>query len=120
MILRQNKDVTTLVSFIWKVISIAYIISNINGMDMKKHILIVDDEEYLLTTLQRSLNSLNKFQVTTTTNVHQVLNIIGELNIDVLITDLSMPGRAGLDLVADTRNKYPGMKIITISGRGPI
>jgi DNA-binding NtrC family response regulator len=92
----------------------------INGLDMKKHILIVDDEEYLLTTLQRNLTKLNRFKVTTTTDVLQIINVIKDHSIDVLITDLFMPVKAGLELVAEVRKKYPAIKIITMSGSGPI
>jgi len=40
--------------------------------------------------------------------------------VDVVITDLLMPERDGLEFIAEIRKKYPAVKIIAMSGGGHI
>jgi len=37
---------------------------------------------------------------------------------DLIITDLVMPGKEGLETIVDLRNEFPDLKIIAISGGG--
>ena len=47
----------------------------------------------------------------------QVLSMLGEnkLEVDVLLTDISMPGMDGLALTAEVSEKYPGIGIVILS-----
>ena len=46
---------------------------------------------------------------------HEILKGIEEHHPDILITDLSMPGRAGLDLIRDIRQLYPKLPILVLT-----
>ncbi len=46
---------------------------------------------------------------------HEVLDGLKRLEPDVLITDLSMPGRSGLDLVADIKQLFPKLPILVLT-----
>jgi len=86
---------------------------------MKKHILIVDDEQLLLNSMQRDLREFeNKFDIHVTTNSNNTLRLIEELDIDLLITDIFMPDKDGIELTREVMAKYPAVKIIAMSGRG--
>ncbi|MFI5236312.1 MAG: response regulator [Ignavibacteriales bacterium] len=46
---------------------------------------------------------------------HEVLNGIKDFNPDILITDLSMPGRSGLDMISDVKQLYPKLPILVLT-----
>ena len=88
---------------------------------MKKRILIVDDEQNILNAMQRELRLFaNKYEVYTTTHSKDVLNLINKHQIDLLITDILMPEKDGIEVVVETLEQYPSVKIITMSGGGKI
>ena len=50
----------------------------------------------------------------------QAPKILESQPIDVVITDLLMPERDGLEFITEVRKKYPKVKIIAMSGGGHI
>jgi len=46
--------------------------------------------------------------------------IINEHQIELLITDILMPEKDGIEIVMETLKKHPSIKIITMSGGGQI
>ena len=89
------------------------------GFDMRKCILLVDDEQLLLDSMQRILKIFKTgYKVLTTTNSFEVPRMIGESAVDILVTDIFMPDKDGLELIKEVRKKYPLVKIIAMSGGG--
>ena len=67
-------------------------------MEMRKLILIVDDEEPILFVLHRALTRLEKdFEVETAETVEDALEKIQESSFDLIITDLIMPEMSGVE-----------------------
>ncbi len=88
---------------------------------MRKRILIVDDEQALLNSMQRDLREFkNEYEVFATANPNDAPKLIEELEVDLLITDILMPGKEGMELIGEVRQKYPLVKIIAMSGGGSI
>ena len=88
---------------------------------MKKHILIIDDEESLLNSMKSNLRGLmDKYEVYTSSKSADILNLIENYAIDLLITDLLMPEKEGIELIQEVRKKYPLLRIIAMSGGGLI
>ena len=86
---------------------------------MKKRILIIDDEQAMLNSMKRDLMELkNEYEIHTSTDSEETLKLIEENEIDLLITDLYMPRREGLELIKEIHKKYPLLKIIAMSGGG--
>ena len=84
---------------------------------MKKRILIVDDEQLFLNSLQRELRIVdNDFDIYTTTKSKDTLELIEKLNIDLLITDILMPDKEGLEIVREVHVEFPSVKIIAMTG----
>lgn len=81
----------------------------------KERILVVDDAPDTLEVLQRNLAS-EGFQVFTAHNVSEALRILDEIMVDLVITDLKMPGASGLDLVRHVRSNLPDTEVIMITG----
>lgn len=72
----------------------------------KRHILVVDDEPVVAQTIGFFLKEAG-FEVTTATDGHQALNLIGRKDVDVIVSDLSMPGMSGPDLWQAVRQRRP-------------
>lgn len=83
-------------------------------------ILVIDDEASVRKILCDNLR-MSGFEVTGAADGHEGVNILkaGRLP-DIVITDLIMPNKSGLDVIAEILRDYPGIKIIAISGGGRI
>ncbi|HDI72977.1 MAG TPA: response regulator [Candidatus Altiarchaeales archaeon] len=69
---------------------------------MKEKILVVDDEKILLKTLDRLL-SKEGYQVTTTDNSYDALDMVKKEFFDLIILDIRMPGMDGISLLKEIR-----------------
>jgi len=81
----------------------------------KIKLLIVDDEPSIRLTLSRVFIQLG-MDVRVAGNGIIALTQIREEIPDVLITDLSMPVMSGFELILLTRNRFPSIRIIAMSG----
>jgi len=69
------------------------------------HILVVDDEESLRDILQRTIKSAG-YECLTAGNAKEALHVLEEKNIDVVITDIVMPGDSGITLLEKVKEKH--------------
>ena len=83
-----------------------------------KKVLIVDDNLETLKIIAYSLE--NKYECFTLPNPLEALSVIERENINLVITDIVMPHRNGLELISDIREQYTKeqIKIIAISSGG--
>jgi DNA-binding NtrC family response regulator len=82
-------------------------------------ILIIDDEDYVRMTLSQALED-EGHTVLVATNGNDGLARYAEAKPDLVITDLLMPEKEGLETIVELRKVDPGVKIIVISGGGRI
>ena len=82
-------------------------------------ILIVDDEPGIRELLCMMLVAAGHTVVTAEDGV-QAPKVMAAQPIDIVITDLLMPERDGLEFITEIRKKYPKVKIIAMSGGGHI
>ncbi len=86
---------------------------------MKKNILIVDDEPAIHDSLRRTLRSLrDTCDIFTAGNGVEALKLMQDTPIDIIITDILMPEKEGLETIMEVRKTYPAVRIIAISGGG--
>src|SRR5688500_4042330 len=78
-------------------------------------ILVVDDSESTLQVLERNLKSQG-YAVFTATNVAQAIELLENMPIDLVVTDMRMPKIGGLDLVRHVRSNHPAAGVIMITG----
>lgn len=83
-----------------------------------RRILIVDDQEHAILTLQAGLQKLSNCKVITATSGEQALQFFTRQPFDLLITDHNLPGISGLLLAAQIRQHYPQTIIIMITAYG--
>ena len=88
-------------------------------MDRKYRLLIIDDNEEILTTLKSFLSKKNYF-VVSATNGLDALKLIeaAKDDFDLVITDLVMPNISGVAVTAIIKKQNPNMPVIAITGYG--
>ena len=82
-------------------------------------ILVVDDEPGIRELLGMMLESAGH-SVCSAEDGIQAPKMMASQKFDIVITDLLMPERDGLEFITETRKKYPAVKIIAMSGGGHI
>jgi YesN/AraC family two-component response regulator len=80
-------------------------------------ILVIDDDPSILAMLKRMLEKAG-YEVNIASNGKEGLEMIECCLPDLLITDIVMPEKEGLELIFYLRKKNPGLKIVAISGGG--
>ena len=80
------------------------------------HILVVDDDEGIRSLVKKYLNE-NNFLVTTAKNAEDATEKIGIISFDMIILDIMMPGKSGLQFIQDNRNKLL-TPIILLTAKG--
>jgi DNA-binding NtrC family response regulator len=81
----------------------------------KERLLVVDDAFDTREVLQRNLSSQG-FQVFTASSVSEAVRVLESISIDLVITDLKMPGASGLDLVRHVRENLKDTEVMMITG----
>ncbi|MCM3871949.1 MAG: response regulator [Pyrinomonadaceae bacterium] len=77
-------------------------------------VLVVDDDENIRDTLYELLSEEHRCQTAET--AEKALARLDVESYDVVLTDISMPGLSGLELLGHIRQKYPDTSVIVISG----
>ena len=80
-------------------------------------ILVIDDEEQVNALLQEMLRN-EGYRVMAAPSGAKGLRLLQEEPVDLLITDMLMPGMDGLEVMKKVRQFLPSLKIIAISGGG--
>ncbi len=82
-------------------------------------IIIIDDEPYILLMLKKMLERAGH-EVDLASNGKQGMEIFEKENADLVITDIIMPDKEGLEIILEMKKQRPDLKIIAISGGGRI
>jgi DNA-binding response OmpR family regulator len=80
-------------------------------------ILIIDDEDQPRRMLQQVLIRAG-YEVVEARDGNQGLQLFRVSQTDLIITDILMPEKEGLETIIDLRREFPAVKIIAISGGG--
>jgi DNA-binding NtrC family response regulator len=88
-------------------------------MAKKGTVLIVDDERYVSESLALALERRG-FGVRTAGNVREALRSNVFDGLDLVITDLRMPGESGLDLLREIREKRADLPVIVLTAYGNV
>ena len=85
--------------------------------DTRRTILIVDDEDLLLTMGKTVLNTFG-YEVMTANSGEKALQLLGNTtaSIDLVITDIVMPQMSGRELIDQLELRLPGVPILRTSG----
>lgn len=84
-----------------------------------KTILLIDDETDILQLLQRILEN-SGYNVLTAENGKIADRLLDKHSFDLVITDIIMPDKDGMEVIFQLKQTSPGIKIIAISGGGKL
>lgn len=86
---------------------------------MPKRILIVDDEEQVLLGLQEALEVLDgRYEVSVARGGVEAMQKVCQVPVDLVITDIRMPGMDGIDLTQAIRAQSPATAVIWMTAYG--
>lgn len=88
--------------------------ANTEGTPSKDPVLLVDDERALLDVFTAALSPY--FEITTATSVREAEYILHKKQFKVIVADHLMPGGNGMSLLVRTREEYPSMQRVLVTG----
>ena len=82
----------------------------------KSHILVIDDDEGIRSLLKQFLNE-NGYLVNTASNALEAKEKISIIKFDLLVLDIMMPGKSGLEFISENKNNL-NVPIILLTAKG--
>ncbi len=79
-------------------------------------VLVVDDERTIRELLSDTLTAVG-YHCLTAEDFQQAVEILDRENIDVVITDILLPGRSGIELLKHVKISKPKIPVLAISGK---
>ncbi len=80
------------------------------------HILVVDDDDGIRLLVKKYLNE-NKYLVTTSRNAEEAKKKIEIIKFDLIILDIMMPGKNGLEFIRDNKDKL-NAPVVLLTAKG--
>lgn len=85
----------------------------------KIQVAIVDDHQIIIDGLISLLSNHEEIQVVLSSNsAAAMLQLLATNKVDILLTDVMMPGMSGIELAKTAHKLYPALKIIALSMTG--
>ncbi len=88
-------------------------------MPRKAHLLLVDDDPNTLASLSRAFR-LAGHEATVCDNANRALDLLRTETFDLVLSDVVMPGKSGLELLDDLKKNGVKIPIVLISGQANI
>jgi two-component system NtrC family response regulator len=82
-------------------------------------VLIVDDEKNYLVVLE-ALLAPEGYEIMTVDNAQAAIELIQGVDLDLVITDMKMPGMSGMELLQASKNIKPELPVIMMTAYGTI
>jgi two-component system NtrC family response regulator len=82
-------------------------------------VLIVDDEKNYLVVLEALLGP-EGYEILTASSAEDALRLIQESDLDLMITDMKMPGTSGMELLDASKDIKPDLPVIMMTAYGTI
>ena len=86
---------------------------------MNETLLLVDDEDGIRTVLGISLADAG-YTVMTAAGVDEALDVFAKRRPDIILTDIKMPGRTGIDLLKAVKERDSDVEVIMLTGHGDL
>ncbi len=84
-----------------------------------QRILIVDDDELSAEFLTEAVRDLGH-RAETAHTAERAIERVAEADFDLVITDLRMPGKDGLELIAELSRSHPGLGLVLVTAHGSV
>lgn len=90
-------------------------LNRVNSRKVIKRILVVDDEEQVRKMLRKMLER-EGYEVVEAADGNEAINRHSEQSFDLIITDIIMPGKEGIETIIEIKNNDPEAQFIVVSG----
>ncbi len=81
-----------------------------------KTVLLVDDEEDMIWSLQKNLNNDNlQVDISVASSGEEALKVLKQKSIDLVVTDIKMPGMSGIELLFEIKKHYPHTGVVVMT-----
>ncbi len=84
--------------------------------NFKAHILVVDDDDGIRSLVKKYLNE-NNYLITTSENAEDAIKKIAVIRFDLIVLDIMMPGKNGLEFIHENKEKLE-TPIILLTAKG--
>lgn len=85
---------------------------------MPEKILLVDDEPDMLKLINKIVSEKTQYETVSTNNPVEALDLVKRGGVDLVITDLKMPGLDGIELLEAVRDFDESIPVIFITAYG--
>jgi DNA-binding NtrC family response regulator len=82
-------------------------------------LLVVDDDRAVRHALQINLRKTG-YNVTLANSAAEALEVLSERPMDLVITDVAMPGTTGLELLTQVKEQWPEVRVVVMTGYGSV
>jgi len=79
------------------------------------HILIIDDHAIVRRGLIQIMREEPDIEVSETADSREAMRLIREKNWDMVVLDLDLPGKSGLELLKEFKNERPALPVLILS-----
>lgn len=86
---------------------------------MKVKVLLVDDEKDFIESLSQRLQ-IRGFDVQTALSGDDALHLIREIDFDVVVLDVMMPGKDGIETLGEIKTIRPLLQVIMLTGHATV
>lgn len=84
---------------------------------MVRNVLFVDDDQIMLLAVEKRFSAFSDhFKMIKANDGFEAVQILKDTSISLIILDLKMPRMDGMSLLSHTREKYPDIPVIIVSG----
>lgn len=90
----------------------------LDSIECEGTILVVDDEELMRNLMVKILSRDHTYELLTASNGETALEICARRSVDLVFSDLRMPGMGGLRLLAELKSMTPETPVVMITGYG--
>lgn len=81
-----------------------------------KKVLLVEDSMMIQNRIEQMLISLNKLMhIEIVDSAEDALELLAFKKIDIVLLDIKLPGKNGIELLKDLKRMYPTIKVIMIT-----
>ncbi len=86
---------------------------------MRDTLLVVDDEPRIRRVVQMALEERG-YRVLTSGSAEEAAGVLDDERVDMVVADLQLPGRSGLELLADVRSSRPDVPVVLVTAYGTV
>lgn len=84
-------------------------------MTSKKRIIVVDDNEIIRISLRAILRQAGFQVIGEARDGESIIELVEKLGPDLVCLDVMMPGRSGLEVLVELRERFPSLKVLMIT-----